>query len=775
MKEMRLFFGKRPLMCAVLAFALGIALAGKFSESFYLVLAIAAAAAAICIFINFSNFNNKKSFTLCVLAFFAAFALGFTRTSIVLEDVIEIDRSGVQVRATIDRVLREDRLVVSKITADGVEIRGKSLVAVYSNSPDELPEFLPGQTIDIEKSRIFTPMERTMPYGFSYMEYAMYNGARLSITASVGDISLSGGRSLLIGNAQLIRNRLGSLIDEVYGENSGIVKALIIGARDELDEATLENFRKSGVVHVLSLSGLHANIIAFIIMLLVGRLPLNFSARRMLAVLALFTYCMVAGMSPSIIRAVIMSACLFGGKIVRRESDALTSLSLAAFIILLVNPTALLYSISFQLSFMAVAGIALLNRPLLKLMRGENNLILNAAALTVSAQLGVLPLMAYYFHEVSIVGIVANILVVPVISLVLIASIATLMLALVLPLSVVSFIAGGSVALFALASYISAVFAWLPFSTVKVHAPGFISFFLYYSAIIIRLDKKEAKIAARLILAALSLILFVIKPAIERPNEFTMVSFDVGNGDATLLRNSDAAVLIDCGEESAGLYHSIAGQGIVLDAFVLTHGHDDHGGGLKKLVEYAKVKSIVLWHGADFTQYSPMTLEALALAADRGIPIELVGEGDILTKGEISLEILWPIYRTEDENDNSLMILAESDSHRVMLTGDAGFLPEVYAGARADVLKVGHHGSKYSTSSEFLEKVMPKYAVISVGRNSHGHPTPQTIQRLEEKGAAVMTTLDNGTITFSFKGEGEIEISAYGENGPREIKELIEK
>ena len=741
-------------MCAALAFIGGILFAGSFVDILPGVIAtVVIITAALFFFLK----DRRKRVTAVILA--TAFVIGFVYTALFIGEAVEIDESDAVVTAEVALVLRPGRAVIKNLCVNSEKLPESAMLILNSNEKDEddrsvYSEYIPGQTLTITGARVFTPYQRTFPYGFDYGEYALTYGAKLCVSAKDADVSASGSHSFIMGNAQRARTAISRRIDALFPENSAIVNALLLGIRDEVDPKLTDNFRKSGVLHVLALSGLHATMVAMMLMFCIGKLPLSFSARRTISVIVLAAYCFITGLTPSMNRAVLMAAFIYGGNISHRQSDTMTSLSLSALIILLVNPTVALYSVGFQLSFMAVAGIAVLYRPLLKLTRDEDNKIFQAVALTTAAQLGVIPILMYQFHDLSLISIVANVFVVPMSNIALALSMTSVLLSYILPQSFVQPFA--SVAAFAYKAmcYVADMFAALPFATIKVHSPSLAVFLLYYSALLLRIDKKKRDTTAKILLITCAVATFMLRPLIEQPKDFQMTSYDVGYGEATLLRKNGSAVLIDCGEEDAGLYHAIAGGGITIDAFVLTHGHSDHGGGLKKLVEYAKVNSIILWHGADFDQYSEGVVDSLAYAAQMGVPLIAVGSGDVVTVGEIELKILSPVYRAKNENDNSLMILASSGENSVMLTGDAGFTSEVYVKEKADVLSVGHHGGNTSTSSEFLEKLGAKLAVISVNRNNYGHPSEDVLSRLREGNLEIVTTMDNGTLTVTFSKDG---------------------
>jgi len=299
--------------------------------------------------------------------------------------------------------------------------------------------------------------------------------------------------------------------------------------------------------------------------------------------------------------------------------------------------------------------------------------------------------------------------------------------------------------------------------------------------------KKGAKITARDIKTLIILVVFIIlvifkisgennfKSSGDVPGKKDITSFekdgiindgltvhfiDVGQADSILITMKDAAMLIDAGNnaDSQLVVDYIKDRGITtLDYVVATHPHEDHIGGMDAVINAFKVKSIIMPRVESTTKTFEDVLEAIS---NKGLKITPPVPGTEYSLGEAEFTILAPNSASyEDTNDYSVVIKLQYGATSFLFAGDAGFesedeMLEKGYDLRADLLKVAHHGSRYSTSMEFLEAVQPKIAVISVGEdNDYGHPAPETLQRLRQAGAEIYRTDESGTIIATSDGK----------------------
>lgn len=549
-----------------------------------------------------------------------------------------------------------------------------------------------------------------------------------------------------------------------------LAKAVTVGDKSALSGVLRSDLNRSGIMHAAVVSGLHISfLMAVVLFLSRGRRPV---ALAMLPLL-LF-YALMAGGSPAALRSVLMQAILLVGHISQRQYDPLISLSAALLILLIRNPYAAM-SASLQLSFAAVLGILLVSYPVFSALirvipgrhRERHSLLMGIFrffAATLSVSLGAIlfttPLIVFYFRRFSLVGPLTNLLVIPVLSLFMVGSLILGTLALFFP--AVMAVAGFPVSL--LGRYILAVASLtgrLPLATLGSDLPGFFLWLglLYLCVCTIRRSPHPWR-QVRISVIGLTLLLLCalgVNVLSVRRSDLTVTALQVGQGASTLIRWEGHSLLIDCGGNESVSAGDIAADTLAaggsarLDALVFTHLDDDHFNGTELLLRRVRVDAI----------YYPDTPSdnlpgLLALAGQYHIPVYPVSVTVTVTLGETSLTLYPPILKGSD-NEAGLFVLCSRDGFDVLITGDAGSFAEKtalrhYPIPDIELLLVGHHGSAGSTCSQFLNATRPELAIISVGNNSYGHPTGETLERLARSGAAIYRTDTHGPVTVRVRG-----------------------
>lgn len=568
---------------------------------------------------------------------------------------------------------------------------------------------------------------------------------------------------------QRIARGLREAISERYSpEAGGLITALLTGEREDMDEQSRTDLEETGLLHITAVSGLHCGFLIGMMGLLLGR------RRRLTALIGypvLLFYVLMVGGTPSVVRACVMTGLFLLAPLLGREGDAPTSLAAAALAILVGNPFAV-GSVSFQLSFASVAGLLLASpriyRTLAALWPAEgriSKMVRSFVVGTVAASLGTLlftaPLSALYFHYLSLVSPLSNLLV-------LWAAPFLFGFALVLtPLTLVLPAAAPLLALpEILADYLLTVagaLAKIPGHAVYFTGVHMILWLVFcYLLIVVCLLSRERKrkYAFAMVLAAAGLLAARSLPGLAvGDNQLTMVAVDVGQGAATLLHSGEETVLVDCGS----LYTALGPGTLVadtmasygwnhLDKMVLTHYHEDHAGGLGELLARMKIGELLLPQLSDSEDQGTLQAEVLLLAEKYGVPVTYVEELYCETMGEAELTIYPPLTQG-DVNEEGLTILCTAGDFDVLITGDMGssterLLVETYDLPDIEVLVVGHHGSKYATTEELLEAVTPEIGVISVGENNFGHPTAEAMDRMAWQGMTLYRTDLQGNIVI---------------------------
>ncbi len=525
--------------------------------------------------------------------------------------------------------------------------------------------------------------------------------------------------------------------------------------RESFDEgfSVRDAFARAGLAHLMALSGQNVALLTGTLIWLLGALGARPVWKYGLPAALLPVYLLLlVGATPSITRAVLMGgAALLALMVGRGRLDPLGVVALAAVACLLLFPLWLL-DIGFQLSFLAVLGLLLSGRLAERLPARWPRALRLALSATVLAELATLPVIAHTFGELPLVGLPANLLAAP------------LMAALV-PLGFVAGLlgpAGGLVnwAVAPLASallWVAQTFGSAPVLTWgNLGAGGFVAYALAAAAgagWLLGRVRGQAALTAALACAALTWLPGQLRP----PRE--LVFLDVGQGDATLLRVPGLTMLID-GGGSVGSDYDV-GRGTVLpalralgvrklDVVVATHADTDHVEGLSSVLRGLPVGE--LWVGHLKKPGEDPVLDAILSAAHaRKVPVRELRRGDRVTAGPVSVTALWPaghVWSTED-NDNSVALRVEDGEFRAALLGDLPDPAEALVGAGdLTLLKAAHHGSRFSTGEALLRQTTPSDVLISVGRNTYGHPTRAVLDRIAAAGAKVWRTDELGTVRW---------------------------
>lgn len=577
--------------------------------------------------------------------------------------------------------------------------------------------------------------------------------------------------------ARLFLNSLREYVKNNYRENMRspqLLTAIVLGDRSELSAQQLAWWEQLGIAHLLSISGMHIGLLAVFIRAVLRPMPGSQTFKTVLFTVLLLVYVLLSGAKPSAWRAWLAAVIAAFGS--NRHLDGLHLWSLIGTIMLVISPS-YLWQIGFQLSFAASGGIILWN-PLIRKLTARitggwvSRIIkhfVNSIAISLVAQLSIFPLLLYHFSEAALMGPIATYLMLPFVSILLVGGLVLGAFGRLAFLGgfLLDRVTGLTDLLCRLLSNLGCVIS-VPIKSFSLVW----GWFLLFSWMGLRVRKEYIRIGKPTLIKVssriLTLVMILSMPQPVRiPLEITFL--DVGQGDCIFIRTPyKQHILIDGGGDS--VYWQLRGRNVGLetvvpylqykgvehiDLVILSHPHEDHLFGLLAVLENFSV-GMVLDNGQPHT--TATYVKYLELIDSKHIPYRQLRAGDqLLLRGGVRLEIFHPDQLLagtgSDLNNNSLVINLNYQGRNVLFTGDLdwegmidllqrGNLPQV------DLIKVPHHGSKTALLPQFYQTVQPDYAVVTVGKNSFGHPDPDVMEFLADMGIKTARTDQEGAVSF---------------------------
>jgi len=560
------------------------------------------------------------------------------------------------------------------------------------------------------------------------------------------------------------------------GTERGLVRAMVLGDRSEIDAATAEAFKASGTYHVLALSGAQVALLAALLASGLRRLQAGPWVEAAVTTLAIFGYAGFVGGDVPIARAALMAAAVLLGRALEVDADPANLLGFAAILLLAHRPSSAA-DVGFQLSFGATLGILALVGPL---TRGVPRLPLRldlALAASVAAQCALAPLLAGHFHRLAPAAVVLNVAAVPLSAAVLLAGLSVLAFAPIGGAGATGVLAWFAARALRLSGDLGPAADWLD---VRVPAPSLSILALHVAGLGLVLRGRRRSGLVALLAGQAALALGPLSPAADGRLHLTVI--DVGQGDSLLLRSpSGRAIVIDAGGSRDARFDpgerrvapALWRQGVRrLDALVVSHAHPDHAGGVPFLVRAFGVASS--WEGpAPMRDPSWQRLDAALGAA--GIRRLAVARGVRHAWDGADIAVLGPApppaMPRRVRNEDSLVIDVRFGEVHLLLTGDLTQEAErVLPLQPALVLKVPHHGSRTSSGRFLTAAARPRLAIVSSGaRNPFGHPHPEVLERYRAAGALLLRTDRDGSVHVATDGR-RVWVRASGEVQERRIR-----
>ncbi|MGN1270149.1 MAG: DNA internalization-related competence protein ComEC/Rec2 [Clostridia bacterium] len=604
--------------------------------------------------------------------------------------------------------------------------------------------------------------------GFNYKSYLKTKQIAGTINANKINIT---GKEISINS--LIYELKENLIQKIYSilplEEATLCIGLLLGEKSKISEDIQQSFRNSSLSHMLAISGAHISYILLGITNFLICIKFNKRWSNIIISIFLIFFIILVGASPSVTRACIMCILNLIANLLFKKPDIYQNLAISSFIILLFNPYALL-DIGFQLSFGGTIGIVLFSNKIFNKTTKYKNLFLNKILNTIkqiiivslSANIIIFPIIIYHFNTLSLTFLISNILASPILGICLILGMIFIILIFSPIAQIISYFFKP---ILQMLIFIANICSKLPFSQILVATPKIWQIVIYYLIIILLLYKRKAKLYIKAYLhiskykfvykititILIFLIFFPYIFSIIPNNKLTIHFIDVGQGDSTLIITpSNKTILIDGGGSETGNFNVgektllpyLLDKGILkINYMLFTHFDTDHCQGLFTILENIKVDNVIISKQGENSQNFEEFLKLITL---KNTKVIIVKAGDKIKIDKLcELNILFPtskLISNNTLNNNSIVAKFCYQNFSILLTGDIEQIAEQeivkkYNNTnilKSTVLKVAHHGSKTSSTQDFVNLVAPKIALIGVGeKNTFGHPSQEILERLD--------------------------------------------
>ena len=668
-------------------------------------------------------------------------------------------------------------------------------------------------------SGTYTKPEKQRNYkGFDYSEYLKQLKIYGTIRCKKVQVLSKKQANKMFQISNQIYNKIISNTKKILKEEtSSVLLGLILGDKQDIDEGTQENFRNASMSHILAVSGMHVAYVILGVKLifkgLIGKRNTN-----ILNIIILIFYMFITNFSPSITRAGIMGILILFSKLIYRKNDIYTSLSISLFLILIYNPF-LIQNLGLQLSYGGVVGIVIFNKSILKFLKNikvKNKVykyrikpkiqkyldqIKEIISVSISVQIAILPIILYNLNTVNpyflISNLVLSLLIGPIVILgflfIIIVCLNTAIAEIISPIISIGI---------KILNFISNI-GKLPFSKNYVPTPSLFSILIYYLFLIVLFfvyniysSKKPNKtqIRAKNLIALMKIklrqnrskvkyilaIIIFLSLAIKLIPENLKIHFiDVGQGDSSLIITpQNKTILIDGGGSSSSdfdvgkstLIPYILDRGFIkIDVVIISHFDQDHIAGILTVLQELKVGKVYISKQIEISENYEKFFE---IVNDKKIKVyEVVAGNRIHIEKNLYFDVLWPTENqiaTNVLNNNAIVCNLHYRDFSMLFTGDIEEIAEkeileLYSQhnnlLKTNILKIGHHGSKTSSTSEFLDVLKPQIAVIGVGKNNKfGHPNDGVLQRINDLNCKIFRTDLNGEISIEVNKNSKFKI-----------------
>lgn len=611
----------------------------------------------------------------------------------------------------------------------------------------------------------YTEATRDRNYGgFNYKTYLRTK--KIYGIFNVEDVKIvkNGSDNIIIKLRKYIKSKLR---EKLKKENSELAISLIVGDRSHISSEVEDNFKKANLMHMLAISGAHFSYVILIATFISNRFQ-HKRLGQLIQIIAIIFFMNLTGNTASVVRAGIMSILLIGSSICKRQNDSLNNIAISAIIQIINNPY-IIFDSGFMLSYSGVLGIILFYKKI------SEHIHFKSIALTISANIFIIPIMIYNFHTISGSFIISNICASWLLGIIIILE----FISLCIPIKLLYMILD---LLIMMLRKIAEICANIPFA--QMYVPRYAIFFVIVIYILIFCRKLKCKKYVYSFLTIGASILLIVNFTDVYQDRMRINFIDVGQGDSCLIRYKGTNIMIDSGGSLSKnkdgksydigenvLNNYLLNRGITrLDYIMASHFDEDHIQGFIFLLKNMKVKNVII---SEQYKTSSIYEQFKQICKKQNIQIIYVKSGDEIRIKDLAFKILHPKSKENQIsenplNNNAIVCMVKYKNRRILFTGDIEkvaeneMVKEYTNGLKADILKVGHHGSKTSTTKEFLDLINPSVALIGVGQNNKfGHPNEDVIKRLEEKNIQIYRTDEMGEISVIIDKNGKIKINTH--------------
>lgn len=768
----------RPLCIATICYIIGIIM-GLYLSSFGIVF-------LLCFLLLIIAFKINKKICIYILIIIIGFSyikfidysyekdydLVNSKENYIIEGIVVSDKRDKEYKEVYD-------LDIKKI--DGIKIeKSKKYLLNIKKSKEMNIKF--GDYIKIN-AKIELPSKVRNYMGFDYQRYLKSKKIIATIldveNVEILDVNKANTAENIFNS---VRNNIKKIMYKLLPKDAKeLAIGMMIGDREELDANITENFKNSNLTHMLAVSGAHISYVILGLNLMLKKTSNRF--RKIFIICFLIFFVGVTDFTPSVQRASIMAILLLISTMLYRSQDTYTSIAFSGLVILIINPYSF-FDIGFQLSFGGTIGIVLMYNNLMKRFKQKGKLkgyIVSSICVSVCANLIIIPIMSFNFNTVSLTFWISNLLAGPFLGVIIILGFCMYLISFVIfpvakiisiPLKYLIYI------LLVIVKYCSKI----PFSSITIRTPYIFEILIYYIVLYLVFNYAKIKPYFKKLVVVIMIVILIANSCIYVKNHGKMIIYfiDVGQGDSTLIRTAQSKIILIDGGGSENSSFNVGEKTLlpylldrkitVLDYVVISHFDTDHCGGILYLMEHIKVKNIIISkQGKESSNYNKFK----NIVIDKGISVIFAKKGDkIKIDNETYMDVLFPSNNLISDNilnNNSIVTKICYNNFSILFTGDVEEIAEKEICSqynttnklKANILKVAHHGSKTSSTAEFIKMVKPQIALIGVGeKNKFGHPNDGVIQRLKNMNTKIYRTDKMGEIVIQINNMGNVKISS---------------